>query len=352
MKDDILVLSGITKSFDDNRILSSLSLSVREDEFLTLLGPSGCGKTTLLRIIAGLEEPDEGSVVLEGANMEGKEPNERNVNTVFQNYALFPHMNVEKNIAYPLTLRHLNKKEIGERVKEMLSTVRLEGFEKRKIGTLSGGQKQRIALARSLVARPKVLLLDEPLGALDLKLRREMQTELKRIQKELHLTFIYITHDQEEALNMSDRIAVMKDGVIEQIGTPNEVYNHPKTAYVATFVGDANILKAKTLFIENGTATLSFCGVTFKTRHTEYLQAGSEALFALRREHLSVDNESGMFEAVVTEKSFVGSVLKMVIETKCGQSLTLTGFGLDSDLKEGDRVFFSWKDENLIGLMR
>ena len=238
-----LELKEIKKSFTEGEaVLDNISLEISKGEFITLLGSSGCGKTTTLRIIAGLEQPDAGSVWLDGREVTGLEPNQRDVNTVFQNYALFPHMNVAENIGYGLKLKKVPKSEIKKKVSQMLELVQLEGYEKRKPSELSGGQKQRVAIARALVNNPKVLLLDEPLGALDLQLRRAMQIELKHLQKKLGITFIYITHDQEEAINMSDRIAVMRDGRIEQIGTPDEIYNHPKTSYVATFVGNANIL--------------------------------------------------------------------------------------------------------------
>ena len=238
-----LELKEIKKSFTEGEaVLDNISLEISKGEFITLLGSSGCGKTTTLRIIAGLEQPDAGSVWLDGREVTGLEPNQRDVNTVFQNYALFPHMNVAENIGYGLKLKKVPKSEIRKKVSRMLELVQLEGYEKRKPSELSGGQKQRVAIARALVNNPKILLLDEPLGALDLQLRRAMQIELKHLQKKLGITFIYITHDQEEAINMSDRIAVMRDGRIEQIGTPDEIYNHPKTSYVATFVGNANIL--------------------------------------------------------------------------------------------------------------
>jgi len=232
MSDIILELSQIEKSFGDVRVLNGIDLSVRKGEFITLLGPSGCGKTTTLRIIAGLETPDSGRVFLAGKDVTDLEPNKRNVNTVFQNYALFPHMNVESNIAYSLKLKKVDKQTIAKTVKEALELVQLSGYEKRMPDELSGGQRQRVAIARAIVNQPAVLLLDEPLGALDLQLRHQMQIELKRLQKRLGVTFIYITHDQEEALNMSDRIAVMRDGKFEQIGTPAQVYDNPRTSYV------------------------------------------------------------------------------------------------------------------------
>ena len=243
MSGELLELKNIKKNFGETDVLKGITLSIQKGEFLTFLGASGCGKTTTLRIIAGLEAPEEGQVLLEGKDVTDLPPNRRDINTVFQNYALFPHMNVEANIGYGLRIKKRPKAEIRDRVKNMLELVQLEGYEKRMPAELSGGQKQRVAIARALINSPKLLLLDEPLGALDLKLRRTMQTELKRLQKKLGITFLYITHDQEEAINMSDRIVVMREGMLEQIGTPDEIYNHPKTAYVADFVGNANIIE-------------------------------------------------------------------------------------------------------------
>ena len=245
MNNPIISLEGVEKRFGSNLVVKKMNLEIAEGEFLTLLGPSGCGKTTTLRMIAGFEEASAGVIKVEGERIEDKEPFQRNVNTVFQNYALFPHMTVFNNVAYGLTIKKVPKPEIQERVMEMLRLVQLEGFEKRKPDELSGGQKQRVAIARALVNRPKVLLLDEPLGALDLKLRKQMQIELKRLQKKLGITFIYVTHDQEEALTMSDRIAVMHDGVLEQLDVPMEIYEHPKTKFVAGFIGESNIFDGK-----------------------------------------------------------------------------------------------------------
>ena len=239
----IISLKDVDKSFEDERVVKRLSLEVEEGEFLTMLGPSGCGKTTTLRMIAGFEYPTSGQIFLEGVDVESRKPNERDVNTVFQNYALFPHMNVFDNIAFGLVEKKVKKDEIRRRVEEMIKLVRLDGLEKRMPSQMSGGQKQRVAIARALVNRPRVLLLDEPLGALDLKLRKQMQVELKHLQRQLGITFIYVTHDQEEALTMSDRIAVMNQGNLEQVGTPEEVYNHPETKFVADFIGESNIIE-------------------------------------------------------------------------------------------------------------
>jgi spermidine/putrescine transport system ATP-binding protein len=241
--DKIINLKNISKSFDDTQVLNDLNLYIRRNEFLTLLGPSGCGKTTTLRIIGGFDSPDSGQVIFEGQDITHKPPYERKVNTVFQKYALFPHLSIEENIAFGLKIKKMNPKAIKEKVKYVLNLVNLKGFEKRSIHSLSGGQQQRIAIARAIVNEPEVILLDEPLGALDLKLRQGMQLELKKLQRELGITFIYVTHDQEEALTMSDTIVVMKDGLIQQIGTPEDIYNEPKNSFVADFIGESNIIE-------------------------------------------------------------------------------------------------------------
>jgi len=242
MKGSIIELKNIVKKYKDVKVLNEISFNVYKNEFVTLLGPSGCGKTTTLRIIGGFEIANEGSVSFEGENINNIPPYKRQINTVFQNYALFPHMNVFENIAFGLKIKKLKTKIIDKKVKKILKLVGLENFEKREIDSLSGGQQQRIAIARALVNEPKVLLLDEPLGALDLKLRKDMQVELKNIQKTLGITFIYVTHDQEEALTMSDRIIIMKSGNIQQIGTPINIYNEPVNSFVADFIGESNII--------------------------------------------------------------------------------------------------------------
>lgn len=312
---EILELKGIKKAFGGVPVLNSIDLSVKPGEFITLLGSSGCGKTTTLRIISGLETPDSGTVLLEGADVTGTEPDKRGVHTVFQNYALFPHMTVEANIGYSLKIRGVKKTEIKSRVREMLELVQLEGFGGRMPGELSGGQRQRVAIARSVIDSPKVLLLDEPLGALDLQLRRMMQTELTRLQKKLGITFIYITHDQEEALNMSDRIAVMRNGLFEQLGTPNEIYDRPKTAYVARFVGSANIL----------------------TLGGKCLAVRSEALELNR-------GESGRLTGVIREKTFSGGMLRITVDTESCGELVASRHGIDSPLAPGETVGISWAE--------
>ncbi|MFC2583372.1 MAG: ABC transporter ATP-binding protein [Lachnoanaerobaculum saburreum] len=316
MTDTILSLENIEKSFDGEKILKNISLDIGRGEFITLLGSSGCGKTTTIRIIAGLETPDGGKVVLNGKDITALAPEKRDVNTVFQNYALFPHMNVEKNIGYGLRLKKMSQNEIKNEVKNALSLVQLEGFEKRNPSQLSGGQKQRVAIARAVVNKPSVLLLDEPLGALDLMLRRQMQTELKKLQKALGITFIYITHDQEEALNMSSRIVVMRNGKIEQTGTPSEVYDTPKTAFVAEFVGGANLYKE------------------------------GEKIFAVRSEHVRLG--VGDYAGVVTENSFMAGLSKVKVRLRDGQEITSSHMGMNIDLNIGDEISVGWDKNDMV----
>ena len=319
MGESILQLRQIRKSFDNTEVLKGIDLEVAQGEFITLLGASGCGKTTTLRIIAGLELPDAGQVILEGQDITNREPNKRDVNTVFQNYALFPHMNVSDNVGYGLKIRKVPKAEIERKVEQALRLVQLEEYGKRMPDQLSGGQKQRIAIARAVINEPKVLLLDEPLGALDLKLRRQMQLELKRLQKQLGITFIYITHDQEEAINMSDRIGVMHEGILEQLGTPNEVYYQPQTSYVADFVGNANILH------KNGET------------------------FAIRSENILMNGEAVCTqEAVVVEKSFAGGQLRILFGLPDGQTLTASRYGIDNDLQPGQQVKIGWDAKDAV----
>ena len=349
MSETILSLQGITKSFDGTPVLRGIDLEAAQGEFITLLGSSGCGKTTTLRIIAGLESPDEGRVLLEGRDMTDAEPNKRDVNTVFQSYALFPHMTVEQNIGYALKLRKRPKGEIKEEVKKMLELVQLSGFEKRKPGELSGGQKQRVAIARSLINRPKLLLLDEPLGALDLQLRRQMQQELKRLQKKLDITFIYITHDQEEALNMSYRIAVIREGRFEQIGTPAQVYDQPKTSYVARFVGEANIVKGKVGAVQGDRVEfVSGPGkAAFLSRGYSFAP-GEEVTLAVRGEQAQAVKglEGPGLQGVVKEKSFAGGMLRISVEMSGGEEFICRSHGIDSQLVPGDPVRVTWEPES------
>ena len=316
MTDTILSLENIEKSFDGDNILKNISLDIGRGEFVTLLGSSGCGKTTTIRIVAGLLTPDSGKVILNGKHITMLAPEKRDVNTVFQNYALFPHMNVEKNIGYGLKLKKMPANEIKAEVEKALSLVQLEGFEKRNPSQLSGGQKQRVAIARAIVNKPSVLLLDEPLGALDLMLRRQMQSELKKLQKALGITFIYITHDQEEALNMSSRIVVMRNGNIEQIGTPSEVYDTPKTAFVAEFVGGANLYN------------------------------DGKRLFAIRSEHVRLG--VGDYDGVVVENSFTAGLSKVKVRLKDGQEITSSHMGMNINLKIGDEISVGWDKNDMV----
>lgn len=352
MNDIILQLQQIEKRFGDTKVLDGIDLSIKQGEFITMLGSSGCGKTTTLRIIAGLETPDSGRVLLEGRDVTNEEPNKRNVNTVFQNYALFPHMSVESNIGYSLRLKHIDKATIKKTVAEALDMVQLSGYEKRMPGELSGGQRQRVAIARALVNKPKVLLLDEPLGALDLQLRHQMQTELKRLQKRLGLTFIYITHDQEEALNMSDRIAVMREGQFEQIGTPEQVYDMPLTSYVARFVGSANILSGNVTAIDEQIVAFNCQGVTvYVARRDAQISIGQTVTIAVRSEKINLTPKGAGgtgLHAVVTEKSFTGGVLHIIVTLDDGSELVSSRHGIDSPLAAGDSVAVSWVPENAV----
>ena len=306
----IFELYYITKSFDGEPVLKGINLDIYDNEFLTLLGPSGCGKTTLLRLIGGFETPDEGEVVFLGQVINDVPPHQRNVNTVFQKYALFPHLNVFENVAFPLREKKVPKDEIEKRVTEMLSLVALSGFERRNITSLSGGQQQRVAIARALIGQPQVLLLDEPLGALDLKLRKDMQVELKKIQKQTGITFIFVTHDQEEALSMSDTVVVMSEGKIHQIGTPIDIYNEPVNAFVADFIGESNILDG--FMLEDFRVT--FSGQTF-----DCLDKGfgyNEAVdVVVRPEDVDIVSlEEGQVAGVVTSVTFMGVHYEIIVD--------------------------------------
>ena len=305
----LIELNGITKTFGDTKALDNVSLYIRKREFITLLGPSGCGKTTMLRIIGGFEYPDEGQVLFEGRDIAAVPPYKRRVNTVFQKYALFPHLNVFDNIAFGLRLKKMPKAEIAERVHRMLKLVNLEGFEKRSVDAMSGGQQQRIAIARALVNEPEVLLLDEPLGALDLKLRKEMQIELKQMQQQLGITFIYVTHDQEEALTMSDTIAVMQGGRIQQIGDPKRIYDEPKNAFVAAFIGESNILHGT--MIEDD--LVEMCGRQFECVDEGFGHNTPVDVVVRPEDVMVVGEDVGMLVGEVTSVTFKGVHYEMVV---------------------------------------
>ena len=314
MNQNILIqLKNISKSFDGETILDKINLDIHDKEFITLLGPSGCGKTTTLRIIGGFETPDEGEVLFDGKRTNDIPAYQRPVNTVFQKYALFPHLNVFENIAFGLRLKKVPEKEIVRQVKEMLAMVNLKGFEHRKVTTLSGGQQQRVAIARALINHPKVLLLDEPLGALDLKLRKDMQVELKNMQKRTGITFIYVTHDQEEALSMSDTVVVMSDGCIQQIGTPTDIYNEPVNAFVADFIGESNILAGTML--EDYRAR--FSGQTFTCLDVGF-EKNEPVDIVVRPEDVDVvAPDKGMLKGTVSSVTFKGDYYEIIVDV-CG----------------------------------
>ena len=349
MAQPIVSMTNVEKWYGSNHVVKNCNLNIEEGEFLTLLGPSGCGKTTTLRMISGFELPSEGLVKVEGENVEKKEPYERSVNTVFQNYALFPNMNVFDNIAYGLRVKKVPKAEIKERVEKMLSLVQLEGFEKRRITQMSGGQKQRVAIARALINRPKVLLLDEPLGALDMKLRKQMQIELKRLQRKLEITFVYVTHDQEEALTMSDRIAVMSAGVIEQIASPKEIYLKPRTRFVANFIGESDLFDGIIRAENNGVLSIG-TEVGMVEGLSGQVSAGSIKVndpvsVCVRPEHMRVSTERPdgfCVQAMVKDKIFVGNLIKEIAVLNNGNEIKINSINA-ADLPEpGSHVYLSW----------
>jgi len=306
----IVELKNVYVSFDGEQVLDGLNLEIKDGEFITLLGPSGCGKTTTLRLVAGFLDPDKGDIYFEGKDLNGVPAYKRQVNTIFQRYALFPHLNVFENIAFGLRVKKTPENEIKEQVSELLKLVNLEGFEKRKIATLSGGQQQRIAIARAIANRPKVLLLDEPLAALDLKLRKDMQKELRSMQKKLGITFVFVTHDQEEALTMSDRVVVMDKGKIQQVGTPQDIYNEPKNAFVADFIGESNILDGimlKDYYVQ-------FSGQQFKCLDKNF-DINEKVDVVVRPEDVDiVESEKGMLNGTVTSVDFLGVHYEIIVD--------------------------------------
>ena len=313
MNNTLIKLRSIEKSFDGEQVLARMDLDIHDKEFVTLLGPSGCGKTTTLRIIGGFETPDTGDVFFDGKRINDLPPHKRQVNTVFQKYALFPHLNVYDNVAFGLRVQKIKEEEIQTRVREMLTMTGLKGFENRRPSTLSGGQQQRVAIARALINRPRVLLLDEPLGALDLKLRKDMQNELKRIQSATGITFIYVTHDQEEALSMSDTVVVMANGRIQQIGTPTDIYNEPVNAFVADFIGESNILDG----IMPADRKARFAGHTFDCVDSGF--AKNEPVdIVIRPEDVDVvPVEKGMLSGTVSGVTFKGDYYEIIVDI-CG----------------------------------
>lgn len=307
----IIELKNVTKRYNGVVAVDNINLYIRENEFITLLGPSGCGKTTTLRMIGGFEDPDEGDIMFDGLKINDVPPYKRNINTVFQRYALFTHMDVYENIAFGLRIKKVPKEEMDRRIKRMLKLVDLEGFEKRHVDSLSGGQQQRVAIARALVNEPKVLLLDEPLGALDLKLRKEMQIELIDMQKNVGITFIYVTHDQEEALTMSDTVVVMNKGVIQQVGTPVDIYNEPQNRFVADFIGESNIIDA----IMHEDYVVEFAGRKFKCVDKGFNQK-EQVDVVIRPEDIDIiEPEKGLIQGTVTSVVFKGVHYEMLVES-------------------------------------
>lgn len=355
MSKPILNLVDINKSFDESHILKDVSLEIMDGEFLTLLGPSGCGKTTILRCIAGLETVDSGDILLNGKSIVYLSANKRSINTVFQNYALFPHLNMYDNVAYgPRIKKSLTEDQIKVKVTEMLHLVQMDGYEERMADQLSGGQKQRIAIARALINEPDILLLDEPLGALDLKLRKHMQRELVLIQKQTKTTFVYVTHDQEEAVNISDRIAVMDNGVIQQIGSPRAVYNNPVNLFVASFIGDRNIKKVKLLEKQNDYYKIKFGDNMINIRCSKDVactsKPGDEALLAIHMDKMKIscDQLPNSLVGEVLSVHYAGSQTRTEIRIGDEQITAIEYLNADCDYIKGDQVYICWEDSGAI----
>jgi spermidine/putrescine transport system ATP-binding protein len=355
--DCMVELRNVHKQFGRQTVVEQLSLDIRRGEFITLLGPSGCGKTTTLRMIAGFEQPTSGEIYLDGESVQGQPAYERNVNTVFQNYALFPHLNVYENVAFGLRIKKVAKAETDRRVKEVLQMVQLQEYIHRKPDELSGGQKQRVAIARALVNNPKVLLLDEPLGALDQKLRKQMQMELKHLQKQLGITFIFVTHDQEEALTMSDRIAVMNNGRMEQIGTPDQIYDSPQTRFVAEFIGETNLLTGKVIKVEDNQVMIEAEGTTFLSAKRFPASRNEAVTLSIRPERTSLslqrtdDGRQIQLAARFVERTYIGLLTKTTLLLP-GGSHFVAHEKTDKLLpvQPGDELFVSWDPEHMVVL--
>jgi spermidine/putrescine transport system ATP-binding protein len=348
VSDPAVSLERVGKRFGDLVAVRDLELDIEQGEFFSLIGPSGCGKTTTLRMVAGFEDPSFGLIRVAGRDMSGVRPYRRPVNTVFQSYALFPHLDVFENIAFSLREARRPRAEIRERVGEAIALVQLEGRERARPRQLSGGQQQRVALARALVSRPAVLLLDEPLGALDLKLRTEMQGQLKDLQRAVGITFCYVTHDQSEAFSMSDRVGVMNRGVLEQVGAPEDVYRHPQTSFVADFVGAANRLAASIVGVEGRRYRIAVDGLGERlAAGPEGLSAGTRAMLVIRPEDVRLrpaDAAAGSLRATVADVAFLGSQRLLRLESRAAGPLASVGSGHDSPLERGAEVGLEWDD--------
>lgn len=353
MANNVVELRGVYKTIHDHEILHDINLDVQEGEFLTLLGPSGCGKTTLLRLISGFENPSKGKIFIDGKDVSGLPPHQRHVHTVFQSYALFPHMTVFENVAFGLRCQKIPTNEINHRVMDILKMVKLEKFTMRKPSQLSGGQQQRIAIARAAVNHPRVLLLDEPLSSLDYRLRKTMQIELKQLQRKLETTFIFVTHDQEEALSMSDRVVVMQDGIIEQIGTPREVYEQPRNLKVATFIGEVNIFPGEVIHINgNKQVTVTILNKPRIAKTNQSLMIGEIVHVLIRPEDVrvwnvgEVENTSDMFAGTVEEVIYKGTTVDLVVRLANDKVIAATEFFDEDDdrleYKLGESVWVDW----------
>ncbi len=352
MAENIVSLQGISKSFNDQTILKRLDLDIKNGEFLTLLGPSGCGKTTLLRMISGFEEPDSGTIYIDGKDAKGLPPHERHVHTVFQSYALFPHMSVFDNVAFGLRCKKVPEAEIKTRVHEALRMVKLEEFSDRKPAQLSGGQQQRVAIARAVVNRPLVLLLDEPLSSLDYRLRKTMQLELRQLQRKLGITFIFVTHDQEEALSMSDRVVVMSEGVITQVGTPRQVYEEPASLSVAKFIGEVNIFETVVESVDDGKLTVTLEGMQRTCVNRKGFAKDDKVLVLVRPEDIriydnnEVQDTSNMYRGTVEEVIYKGTTVDLMVRFESGTLLAATEFFDEDDdslvYTIGEKVWMHW----------
>ncbi|KNG78920.1 spermidine/putrescine ABC transporter ATP-binding protein [Mycoplasma sp. HU2014] len=342
MKNNILELRNVTKEFDGRVILKGISFNIKEGEFITFLGPSGCGKTTTLKIIGGFEKPNSGEILFEDKNLLPIPINKRQFNTIFQSYALFPHLNVFENIAFGLRVKKTKQDMIEREVAKQIRQVGLEGYEEKKVSELSGGQKQRVAIARALVMKPKVLLLDEPMAALDVKLRKTMQEELKRLQREIGITFIMVSHDQEEALSMSDRVVVMNDGIIQQIGTPEEIYNEPENAWVANFIGSSNIITDGTFVKDN---LVKFDGKEFVCMDTNFGEKEKNIDIVIRPEDIIIDKvDKGFFNVTVINTTFKGNLWEIIVKTSKGREWIIDTI---DEYKVGQKVSIKWKYESI-----
>ena len=351
MKNVIVRLDNVSKKFDDKTIIKNVSLDIYEGEFITLLGPSGCGKTTILRMISGLERVTSGDVYIEGENVTNVEPTDRPVNTIFQNFALFPFMTVWDNVNFGLKMKKVPKEEAEKRIKKAIKLVKLEGFEHRYPPQLSGGQQQRVAIARGIVMNHKVLLLDESLCSLDLKLKREMQIELKKLQKQLGMTFIYVTHDQDEALTMSDRIIIIEKGVIKQEGTPKEIYEHPNSVFVADFIGESNIFKATIIDINENKTIVDFDGKQFLIPSNEKDELNQKINIMVRPENITISKEPfpNSIKGIIKTIVYDGSVTKLFVDNEGDFDLKVTVKG-STNYKEGDITYINVNDKDIVAI--